>query len=180
MGNHSKSDEKIHAAENRELEQAHVYEMLKSYSVVLFGTAEEGVGLRVRPMTIARVDEDCTVYFVTALDTVSARTAGQSSRDRLFAQASSRFLVMQGSHEVSTDRALLKDLWSAPMDAWFDGPDDPKACAIVYTPTEAELWDNTGIAGLRYLFQAAKAVITGEKPPHTEDPKLHARIPITH
>ena len=66
-----------------------------------------------------------------------------------------------------------------PMDVWFDGPKDPKACAIIFTPGEAELWDNTGIAGLKYLFQAAKSLATGDKPPRTEDPELHARVPIS-
>jgi len=176
MGNEKKP--RSSSAQRTSLEQQHVHEMLDSFRVVLFSTPDlRKETQHARPMTIARLGEDCTLYFVAALESVSG--VGAPPTAMVTAQSSARFLVLQGRYRVSTDRALLTSLWAMPMDVWFEGPKDPKVCAIIFTPVEAELWDNTGIAGLKYLFQAAKALATGAKPPADGDPELHARVPIS-
>jgi hypothetical protein len=64
------------------------------------------------------------------------------------------------------------------MEVWFKGPDDPRACVLVFTPSEAELWDASGVKGLRYLFAAAKAFVTGDRP--EIDREQYTRTPIAH
>ncbi len=162
-------------------EQQHVRQLLSSFRDVflgLFEPAGERSALRARPMAIARVDDDCTLYFVTEHSAENAENAAFDPRAHVLGQAGARFLALRGAYHLTTDRALLTSLWSKPMDVWFKGPEDPRACALVFTPSEAELWDASGVQGLRYLFAAAKALVTGERPATNRE--QHMRTPIAH
>jgi hypothetical protein len=59
----------------------------------------------------------------------------------------------------------IEDLWSERMRVYFPiGKDDPDL-ALIHVHAEAgEYWDNQGAQGLRYLFEAAKAYVTGTRP----------------
>jgi general stress protein 26 len=162
-------------------EQEHVHQLLTSFRDVFLGVFEpagDRAEMRGRPMAIARVDEDCTLYFMTEHSATKAEQAALDPRAHVFGQAGARFLALRGAYHLTTDRALLTSLWSKPMDVWFKGPEDPRACALVFTPSEAELWDASGVQGLRYLFAAAKALVTGERPATNRE--QHTRTPIAH
>ena len=53
---------------------------------------------------------------------------------------------------------------TAPADKVYfpEGKDDPNLCLAVLHPEEVEYWDMTGPKGIRYLFEAAKALLSGE------------------
>jgi hypothetical protein len=45
---------------------------------------------------------------------------------------------------------------------------------MVFHPDEAELWDVSGTRGLKFLFDAARALLTGSTPDH--DREQHTRV----
>ena len=61
-----------------------------------------------------------------------------------------------------SDRAKVNALFDKMHGAWFpDGPSDTNVGLISFRPTSAEYWDTSGVAGVKYLFGVAKAMLTG-------------------
>lgn len=158
-------------------DQEHVLELLQGFDTVMLGTFE-GHGaspqLHARPMAVGSVREDCTIYFVTSVDSRKIDEAQSDPHGVVIAQGSARYLTLHGTFRISNDQTILKDIWRKPMDVWFEGPDDPKACLLIFRPVEAELWDASGTRGIKYLFAAAKALISGEKP--APDGEQHKKV----
>jgi general stress protein 26 len=156
-------------------EKAHTVALVRDFSIALLTTFDPGPNgwaprSHTRPMTMLRVDDDGTTYFVAARDTVSTPRAKSRRRALLTLQSTLRFAAIEGRLDVRDDHALLRDIWTKGCDAFFDGPADPRAVALVFRPEKAETWDAAGFKGLRFVFEAAKALITGEKrvPEHPE------------
>jgi general stress protein 26 len=158
---------------------SHLHELLGEFPTVLLGTFEqrgEQPSLRARPMSVARLDDDCTMYFVTAIDTDKVDEAAASGIGHAFGQAKTRFFSLRGSIELTQDRSLLSDLWSKANEVWLDGPDDPRAAVLILHPEEAELWDVSGAKGLRFVFDAARALAFGTNMPAGEQQGQHERV----
>ena len=152
--------------------------MLSEFPVVLLGTFEqrgELPSLRARPMSVARLDDDCTLYFVSPIETEKVEEAEAIGIAHAFGQSKTQFFSLRGTIEVSQDRRLLTELWSKVNDAWLDGPDDPRASVLILHPEEAELWDVSGTKGLKFMFDAAKALATGTQL-HATDREQHVRV----
>ena len=59
------------------------------------------------------------------------------------------------------DRAKVKELWTAPLKAWFPkGPEDPNIALLRVDVSGAEYWDAPGSAVMR-SYGLAKALTTG-------------------
>jgi general stress protein 26 len=158
----------------------HVHEVLESFGTVLLGTYEHtgsAPALRARPMSIAKLEDDCSMWFITEVSTDKVEEAELVSTAHVFGQEKTRFLSMRGWVDVSQDRAKLKELWNPWAQVWFSGPDDPKAALMLFTPDEAEIWDSKGVKGLAFLFKAARGLLGG-KPPKGEDDTQHARVAL--
>ena len=155
-----------------------LHDLLKEFSTVLLGTFEqngERPSLRARPMSIARLDSDCSLYFITQASTDKVEEASATRFGHVFAQSKTRFGSLQGELVISRDRALIRQLWSKACEVWLDGPDDPNAAVIVFRTHEAELWDLSGTKGLRFLLESARALATGDKRPDYPT-KMHERV----
>ena len=88
-----------------------------------------------------------------------------------YSNGSSAFASVRGRAVISTDRQLIRDVWSAGAQAfWPEGPDDPSVFAIIVTPGECEYWDgNSGLlAGIKFAY----AIATGGKPDLGENRKV--------
>ncbi len=74
----------------------------------------------------------------------------------------SKYVVVDGSAEISNDRARIKELWTPFAKAWWDDATDPDIRLLTVTPDRAELWDapNRLIATAIMLT----AAVTGTKP----------------
>lgn len=158
-----------------------LHEMLEEFSTLLLGTFEQTGGqpsLRARPMTVARLDDDCTLYFITGISTDKVDEAASTGTGHAFGQSKTRYLWLRGELEISRDRALLRELWSKLNDVWFDGPDDPRAAVMTLRPTEAELWDVSGVKGVRFLLASAKALLTGQKLPNEGSGERHEKVHV--
>lgn len=155
-----------------------MHQLLQEFSTVMLGTFEQSGGqpsLVARPMHVARLDADCSMCFLSALGTDKVDEAMRTQGAHVIGQSKTRFFTMRGHITVSRDRARIRELWSSMNEIWFDGPDDPRIVLIEFQPEEAELWDASGINGLRFLFQAAKALVSGA-PPHDAEHRAHSRV----
>jgi general stress protein 26 len=143
-----------------------VRELLKDFKTAMLVTQATGRPGRARPMAIARVDEDCSVWFFTARATEKVGEIRSDNHVLVTCQDErSRYLSLSGKAELIGDRGKARELWRESYKTWFPaGLDDPELLLIRVQPSDAEYWDNQGVNGIRYLFEAAKAYISGVRP----------------
>jgi general stress protein 26 len=80
-------------------------------------------------------------------------------------QSASRFASVSGQLAVVLDRQLIGKVWRESWKVWFPGgKSDPDIALLKFTAHEGEFWDNAGMQGLKYVYEAARAYVTGETP----------------
>ena len=159
----------------------HVHELLKKFDTLMVGTFQETgeePRLHARPMSVACVEDDSSVIFLTSVDTEKVDEALSPRRGHISGQSRRRYLSAIGSFEVLKNTERVKELWKPQFSIWFEGPDDPKLVMLVFHPEEVELWDSSGVKGLKYAFQMARALVTGERPDRDADPEQHERVAL--
>jgi general stress protein 26 len=78
--------------------------------------------------------------------------------------------------DIVDDRARVRALWHDAWKVWFPlGKEDPEIILMHLRPESGEYWSTRGTAGIRYLFEAAKALITGERAA-SGAPEQHAKV----
>ena len=156
----------------------HLYELLSGFSTAMLVSHEGQTGLHARPMAIAELKRDAEAYFAT--DRRSPKIA-EISRDPnvlITFQSSSEYASLSGRAFVVTDRAVIDRLWSEAWRVWFpDGKDDPNLVLLKVEPTSGEFWDNSGLEGLKYVFEGLKAVLKGKRP--ETDATQHAKVAMS-
>lgn len=178
MGTHRKSQHDLTDQTNG---QHHLYELLKEFPTVMLGTFDQTgptPSLIARPMSVAKLDPDCKLTFITGIDTAKIDEALSTRVAHVIGQSKTRFFSVRGTITVKQDRARIHELWSKVNDLWFDGPDDPTAALMEFVPEEAELWDVSGSNGLRFVFEAAKALASGTELPNEKSGERHERFRV--
>lgn len=144
---------------------AKIREIVKSAETCFFctrpagGAASESGGAR--PMNVRRVDDDGTLWFLSASDSHKNRDIAADPSVNLYLQGSphSDFLHLSGQATITTDKTVIKQLWTPIVRTWFTGGvDDPRITAIRVTPTQGYYWDNKHgdtVAGIKMLIGAA-------------------------
>jgi general stress protein 26 len=152
-----------------------LHELLESFSNAMLVTTTPEGGLHARPMAIAELEPDADAYFVTSSDSPKV---GEVLHDRdvlLTFQAENRYAALYGRMVTIEDRALLDRLWKESWKVWFPrGKADPSLTLLKFEATSGEFWDNAGMRGLKYVFEATKAYLQGETPKTDKD--LHGRV----
>jgi general stress protein 26 len=157
-----------------------LHELLESFSTVMLithalpgdgqnaapGTAGRDVEVTSRPMQVARLDENCDLWFLTDKDTAKVYEIREEPVVHVVAQDErDRFISLRGTARVLQDQATIHELWSEPYKTWFpDGPETPGIRAIHFAAHEGEYWDNKGVNKIKYIFEAARAYVSGDRP----------------
>lgn len=124
----------------------------------------QGIHSPARPMAVQRVDEQGNLWFLSANDSHKNHEIANDAAVRLFFQGSahSDFLELDGRATISTDRALIRELWKPLAKVWFTGGiDDPRITVIKVSPTSGYYWDTkhgNAIAGMKMVI----GVLTGQ------------------
>ena len=136
-------------------------------------TKTEDGSFRARPMMVARADDDGRLWFVTRLESDVIEEVLADPQCGVTMQDFSTFLSMSGTCYTRRDEDMLNELWSKSFELWFNREE---AVIIEFKGRDAEYWAG-GLRGLKFLFEATRAVITGEKirPSRVGD---HSRIEI--
>ena len=136
--------------------------LVKEAQTCFFCTAvPSGESSGSRPMNVRKVDSDGNLWFMSANDSHKNAELELDPIVRLYFQGSphSDFMTITGHATVSTDKAMIKELWSPFIRTWFtEGQDDPRITVIKVTPMDGYYWDNkhgTAIAGIKMLIGAA-------------------------
>ena len=114
-----------------------------------------------RPMNVRRVDDDGTLWFLSANDSRKNADLATDPTVILYFQGSphSDFLHLTGRARVTTDRERIRELWNPLIRTWFTGGvDDPRITAVAVHPDEGYYWDNKHgdtVAGVKMMIGAA-------------------------
>ena len=139
-----------------------IREMVKKSPTCFFCTAVSTSGSSAtRPMSVQEVDDDGTLWFLSARDSHKNLELEREPAVRLFFQCSehSAFLTLTGRAQITTDKARIHALWEPVLKTWFtEGEDDPRITAIAFRPQGGYYWDNKhgrAVAGIKMLVGAA-------------------------
>jgi general stress protein 26 len=139
-------------------------ELLEGFDEAMLVTHTPDGRMRARPMALAEARENGVLYFATAVDSPKVEELLADPRVAVCLHEGRRYVSITGTARVTDNRALIERLWSEAWKLWFpQGKDDPALCLLEIEPEEAEYWDQSGVKGLRYLFQAARAYVSGER-----------------
>lgn len=128
-------------------------------------------------MQIAQVEEAGRMWFFTDDRSRKADEIAADPQVLVVCQAErSAYVAVEGVARLEADREKARQLWKEPYRAWFpQGTADPHLMLIAVEPRVAEYWDNAGVQKLKYLFQAASAYVSGERP-EIEEGEQHGRV----
>ena len=128
-------------------------------------------------MEVAHVSPDCCVWFYTDIQSPKTREIRQEDSVLLtFQKDHQKYLTISGTADLVTNRSLLKSMWKETFRVWFpEGVDDPNLMLIQIVPHQAEYWDNSSLEGVRYLYEAAKAYVSGT-PPEISEGEVHGQV----
>ena len=130
-----------------------------------------------RPMAIAAIEGSNVLWFATGRNTPKSEEIRRDTRVSLTFQSRRRFVALSGTAELISDRDKIHELWKPSWKLWFSkGKDDPSIELIRVVVTDAEFWDNAGVVGIRYAFEAAKAFLTNHEVPVIEG--QHGRVKV--
>lgn len=138
-----------------------IKEVIDKNGTCFFCTAAVTGAPNTRPMSVRKVDDKGRLWFLSANDSHKNREIARDPSTRLYFQGSehSDFLTLAGSATITTDKAIIKDLWSPLIKTWFTGGvDDPRITALMFEPDDGYYWDNKhgdAIAGIKMLVGAA-------------------------
>ena len=154
----------------------HLYEVVNDFDVAMLVT-HTSKGLHARPMAIARLIDGMCAYLVTDINSLKVDEINANSHALLTFQNSRKFASLSGELTVLRDRQLIEEMWKEAWKIWFpDGKSDPNIALLKFTSHEGEYWDNAGMQGLKYVYDAAKAYVAGDTP-KTDDAQ-HAKVPL--
>ncbi len=157
----------------------HFFEMLREFQTATMITRARDGNLHGRPMAVADVAADGTLWFITGVDSTKVLEIRDDSRAMLTLQSARQYVTINGHFELVADRAKVDELWKEPYRLWFDGKGDPELVLLRFTPFDAEYWDNSGMHGVKHAFEAATAYLHGQKlEPSEYDPEAHARVEL--
>ena len=149
--------------------QKWLYDVIKDFDNAMLVTTATSGRDHVRPMHIAEIREDGDIFFATSMDSPKITEISVNPEVVVTFQGNRQFAAVYGRAELVRDRNLINHLWSEAWKVWFpDGKSDPTLCLIRVDGREGEYWDNAGVQGIKYAFEAAKAYMRGRSPKQDE------------
>lgn len=107
------------------------------------------------------------LWFITAkgTDITDRLETGPAPASYLLADnGKGLFAQVTGTLSLSDDRAKLEELWGVIVETWFEGGiNDPDVRLLSMQVTGGEVWV-TPTSGIRFMFNIAKARLTGDDP----------------
>lgn len=157
----------------------HLCHLLQEFNTAMLVTCSANGSLRGRPMAIADVEPDGNVWLLTDRTSGKMDEIADDNHVNITMQSKSKFVSFSGRIFASDDPQKLNELWKESWKIWFPGgKDDPNLVLLRIEGDSGEYWDDSGLQGIRYLFEAGKSYLTGTRPQIEGDTKLHSRVEI--
>lgn len=152
-------------------------ELIKHNSICMFTSRLTQEPFQTRPMSTAQVDDDGSLWFLSASDSSKNEEIGYDPQVQLFYvnTSDSEYLTVFGKASVVRDDQKIREVWTPIAKAWFkDGKDDPRVTLIKVTPEEAYYWD-TKTNKMVSMIKILTAAVTGKTPDDGVEGKLSVK-----
>jgi general stress protein 26 len=154
-------------------------ELLEEFDVAMLAPRTAGRHLRARPMALAEVEPDGTLWFLTDRHSGKVEELERDGHVVVTMQSQAKFVSLSGAASPVEDREWVARLWKVEWQVWFPGgKDDPNLVLLRIDGQAGEYWDNSGTSGVKYLIEAGKALLTGTRPDVEDDPKVHGKVEL--
>lgn len=159
---------------NREESRKKIKELVGDIKVAMMITGFDKKPINAIPMTTKKIDNDGNIWFLSLRNSHHNQDLLKSKDVQLLYSDPSdmEYLSVFGEAEVTTDRAVLEDLYEKTDDNWFEEIDDPNLTAIKVKPEEAYYWD-TKTNKYITLLKMGVGALTGNKQDIGEKGKLN-------
>ena len=149
-------------------ETSHLLDVVSQFETAMLVTHDLSGMLRARPMSIAEVEKNGTLWFFTAHDSGKAPELEKDSRVAVVMQGPSRYVSITGTARLTREPERLERLWRESWRPWFPGgAQDATAVAVRVLPVAAEYWDLSGLSGVRYVADALGAMVRRQRARNT-------------
>lgn len=155
-----------------------INDIIEDFSVAMLISIGIQNSLSACPMTVVCHEEDMgVVYFATSALAGKINAIESNPHAGLTFQSNIRFVSLSGRASVLNDRALIRKLFKPAWEAWFpDGPEQEDIRLIKFDPDQGEYWDMSGLHGLKFIWNAGKAILHDEKIAVDDDPESHGKV----
>lgn len=149
-----------------EAPRTHLHRLLLGFETVMLATFDRIAPephVHARPMTVAALHDDCSMSFFTHIGSSKVHEALCERTGHVIAQSKSCSINMAGGFTVTQADDEMRPLFTKRHEVWFpDGLDDAGLALLTFHPHEAEIWDTSGLKGLKLVTETAKALFTGD------------------
>lgn len=158
---------------NKEESWKKLKDLVDDIKVAMMVTGLEKKPINAIPMRTKKIDDKGNIWFISAGNSEHNQNIQVNEDVHLLYSApkDNEFLSLYGQAEITKDKTILKDLYSATTDNWFDGADDPNLTAIKVKPAEAYYWDSKTNKYVT-LFKMGIGALTGNQQDIGEKGKL--------
>lgn len=141
-GEENKGDKVENLSDHAAIEKLKL--LVKHNSICMFGTNLEEVPTETRPMSVAQVDDEGHLWFLSGRTSKKNQDIQVDPRVQLFfANVSDQeYLTVFGLASEVNDKSKIEEIWNPIAKAWFnEGVDDPDVSALRIVPENAYYWD---------------------------------------
>ena len=143
---------------------AKIGSLTKGIRFAMLTTMDQSGQLHARPMATQDLDFDGTLWFFTQRDSEKVDEFQRTPNVNVAYSDPGKqtYVSLAGTASLVDDADKKKELWQAPLKAWFpQGLEDPELTLIKVDVEGAEYWDSPN-GKIVALVGLAKAVITGK------------------
>jgi general stress protein 26 len=138
-------------------------DLIDSFDNAMLVTQTKNGNLRSRPMALALREKSGDMFFATKADSGKIDEILHHPGVNVSMQSNSAYLSVSGQAELINDQKKVEELWQPGWKRWFEeGKSDPSIVLIKVHATQGEYWNFDTADKLNFLFEAGKAVITGD------------------
>lgn len=143
-----------------------IREIAKDANICMFVTDLSTLPLTGRPMATQEVDDEGSIWFMSAKNSEKNRDIEKDKKVQLFYSHTGNYeyLSIYGTAEIVNDRSKIEELWTPMAKTWFkDGKGDLNISLIKVTPEDAYYWDTKNNKMVSLIKFAMGAVGIGPK-----------------
>jgi general stress protein 26 len=161
----SEKTRELEIEENETGSREELRDLLKQFRTALLVTHDDAGRPRGRPLAIAKIEDDATIWFATASHSPKVLEIANDAAVAVICHRDSdeAWISLSGAATLVRDRAKIAELWDVGMKAWFDGPDDPSLVLVKVKPSHAEYYDAKKPMVAR-AFEMLKGIVTNAPP----------------
>nr|CAA6830099.1 MAG: General stress protein [uncultured Thiotrichaceae bacterium] len=155
-----------------------INDIIEDFSVAMLTSIDVNNKLSACPMTLVCHEEETgIVYFATSEQAGKVSDIENNPHAALTFQSNTQFVSLSGMASISNDRELIHKLFKPAWEAWFpEGPGQEDIRLIKFNADQGEYWDMSGFYGLKFLWNAGKAILHDEKIAVDDDPESHGKV----